>query len=35
MNSQNHAEIYSEVAVFQYYDIVVRIVANSNGNCIM
>ena len=32
MNSQNHKEI---CAVFQYYDIVVSIVANSTGKWIM
>ena len=35
VNSQNHTEICYEMAVFQYYDIVISIVANSNEKCIM
>ena len=37
MNSQNHTdlEICYKMAVFQYSDIVVSIVANSNEKCIM
>ena len=35
VNSQNHTEIYYKIAVFQYYDIVVSIVANSNEKSIV
>ena len=35
VNSQTHTEICYGMAVFQYYDIVVSIVANSNEKCIM
>ena len=35
VNSQNHTEICYEMAVFQYYDIVISIVANFNEKCIM
>ena len=31
VNSQNHREICYEMAVFQYYDVVVSIVAGANS----